>query len=418
MILVGSQRGSGLKLAAHLTNDRDNDHVTLHDLRGFSAETLRGALQEAEAIAKGTQCKQPFFSLSLNPPVTERAGIADFEASINEVEARLGLTGQPRAIIFHERNGRRHAHVVWSRIDIREMKAINLPFFKSKLKDLSKDLFLEHSWRLPDGLRDHDNRDPRNFTLAEWQQAKRAGKDARAVKRVFQEAWQFSDNAASFAKALEDKGYLLAKGDRRAHVALDVHGEVYAIANWAGLKTKQVRERLGDPKDLPSVDETRARIADSMQPALGRWKETLGREIGDLKARHDVERSALVNRQRQARSDLKTKLAERQALDAQQRQARFRRGLGGLWDRLSGAHGRIRRENEAEAWQNHQRAQAATDAVVFAQLEARRALKRQHAQDRSRMAEVSREVSQDRDRFTAMRRKTPHIAREGPVPGP
>lgn len=47
MILKGSQRSGALKLAAHLLNDRDNDHVELHELRGFTADDLHGALREA-----------------------------------------------------------------------------------------------------------------------------------------------------------------------------------------------------------------------------------------------------------------------------------------------------------------------------------------------------------------------------------
>lgn len=142
MILKGAQRGGALKLAAHLLRLDENDHVEVHELRGFSAEDLRGALQEADAVAKGTRCRQFLFSLSLNPPETERVSIEDFEAAIAQVEERLGLTGQPRAIVFHEKEGRRHAHAVWSRIDVGQMKAINLPFTKLKLRDVSKELFL------------------------------------------------------------------------------------------------------------------------------------------------------------------------------------------------------------------------------------------------------------------------------------
>ena len=36
---------------------------------------------------------------------------------------------------------------------------------------------LEHGWTMPEGLNHSHARDPRNFTLAEWQQAKRIGKD-------------------------------------------------------------------------------------------------------------------------------------------------------------------------------------------------------------------------------------------------
>ncbi len=52
------------------------------------------------------------------------------------------------APFFREKEGRRHAHVVWSRIDTENMKAINLPFYKTKLRDLPRELFVEHGWNI------------------------------------------------------------------------------------------------------------------------------------------------------------------------------------------------------------------------------------------------------------------------------
>ncbi|MCA8894026.1 MAG: relaxase, partial [Amphiplicatus sp.] len=71
MILKGSQRAGGTQLAAHLLNDIENDHVTIHELRGFVSENLAGAFKEAYAVSCGTRCKQFLFSLSLSPPETE-----------------------------------------------------------------------------------------------------------------------------------------------------------------------------------------------------------------------------------------------------------------------------------------------------------------------------------------------------------
>ena len=53
------------------------------------------------------------------------------------------------------------------------MKAVTLSHFKTKLRDVSRDLFLDHGWDLPDGLASYGNKNPLNFTLEEWQQAKR-----------------------------------------------------------------------------------------------------------------------------------------------------------------------------------------------------------------------------------------------------
>lgn len=114
MILVGNQRGGAKNLALHLLK-QENEHVEVHELRGFASDNLMGALNESYAISRATKCRQFMFSLSLNPPPNEQVRTEDFEKAIDRAECELGLTGQPRAIVFHEKEGRRHAHAVWSR---------------------------------------------------------------------------------------------------------------------------------------------------------------------------------------------------------------------------------------------------------------------------------------------------------------
>lgn len=90
MILKGSQRAGAKQLAAHLLNDRDNDHVTVLELKGFVAEDLHGALREAEAVSRATRCKQYLFSLSLNPPQSARCQDATDPSQADETERRRG----------------------------------------------------------------------------------------------------------------------------------------------------------------------------------------------------------------------------------------------------------------------------------------------------------------------------------------
>lgn len=307
MILKGSQRAGAGALAAHLLNEKDNEHVRVHELRGFVAGDLTGAFCEAQAIAKGTKCKQFLFSLSLNPPQGAQAREVDFERAADAAEKALGLVGQPRAIVFHEKEGRRHAHVVWSRINASTMRAINLPHFKRKLTSLSKELFLEHGWTLPEGLRTMGGKSPLNFTLEEWQQAKRAGQDPREIKDIFREAWARSDTLNALAAALAERGYFLARGDRRGLVALDLDGEVYAFAKWAGLKVREARAKPGEAA-LPSIDAVRGEVASLVTDKLKGFAEAakakqtreidaLRTEIDALQAKHARERASLTKYQ-------------------------------------------------------------------------------------------------------------------------
>lgn len=221
MIIKAKERGDGAQLARYLLTMRDNDHVELHEVRGFVSDDLRSAFLEADAIAAGTRCQNHLFSISLNPPQAANISAEEFESAANEVERKLGLENQPRAIVFHEKDGRRHAHVVWSRIDAERMRAINLSHYKLHLRDVSRELFRVHGWEMPKGLRDWRERDPQTFTREEWQQARRAGLDPKQLKALFQECWSRSDSGASFSQALKERGFTLARGDRRGVVAID-----------------------------------------------------------------------------------------------------------------------------------------------------------------------------------------------------
>ena len=253
MILKGSQRGGGSNLAVHLLRTDDNEHVSLHEIRGFASDKVGEAFKEAEAISHGTKCKQYLFSLSLNPPV-QGVPVETFIGAIDRIEARLGLEGQPRVVLFHEKEGRRHAHCVWSRIDADTMTARQMSFFKTKLQGVSRDLFLENGWRLPRGLENAAERNPTNFSLAEWQQAKRQGVDPRWLKATLQDCWKRSDGRPAFERSLEERGFFLARGDKRGLVVLDHDGQVHSLPRMLDLKTKDVRARLGDGADLRSVD--------------------------------------------------------------------------------------------------------------------------------------------------------------------
>ncbi|MFW8594698.1 relaxase/mobilization nuclease domain-containing protein [Cribrihabitans neustonicus] len=397
MILKGNQRAHGKELARHLLNDRDNDHVELFDLRGFAADDLTGAMQECEAVARGTRCQKHLFSLSLNPLEHEDVPVGAFEAAIARAETCLGLENQPRAIVFHEKEGRRHAHAVWSRIDGEQMKAIELPYYKTRLNEISRELYLEHGWRMPDGFKDKKNRDPLSFTLAEWQQAKRTKQDPREVKSLIRECWSGSDDRKTFEAALNGNGYWLARGDKRGFVAVDWRGEVYSLARCTGAKTKELKTRLGDPKELLSTDMARAHLAAQLTPKLKAWaKEERARaEKANLAAK--FQRDQMVQRQRKIRDDLKRKQQQRWLTEEKARAARTPTGIRGLWGWITGKNRKIRQENEAEIARAQSRDRTERQDIIRKQLAERRTLQRQmklaREKQQAKLQELNRDVA-------------------------
>lgn len=409
MILKASQRGGGRQLALHLMNAKENEHVHVHELRGFTADDLEGAFKEAYAVSRATKAKQFLFSLSLNPPPNERVSADAFESAVDAVEKKLGLEGQPRAIVFHEKDGRRHAHAVWSRIDCENMRAINLPFFKTKLRDVGRELFLEHGWQMPRGFINSRERDPASYTLAEWQQAKRGGHDPKALKAMFRELWASSDSAKAFAAALRSRGYTLARGDRRGFVAVDYRGEVYAVARYTGQKTKDVKKRLGDDKALPSVEDAKrehaSRMTDMLRRHIREAEERRKREAASMVQR----RTETVQRQRAERDALKKKHEERQAQETKERSARFSKGLRGLWHRMTGKHSKIRKQNEQEALVSHQRDRAERERLIHRQIEERRPLHQQIKWARASHAKQIEELHRDIAGFAQTGKEPPKL---------
>lgn len=409
MILKAKERGGGRQLGLYLLRCDTNEHVEVHELRGFMSDHLPSALQEIDAIGRGTKAKNLFFSLSINPPPNEKVTAEQYEAAANAVEQKLGLGGQPRAIVFHEVEGRRHAHAVWSRIDAANMKAINLPFYKTKLRDVSKELFLEHGFRLPRGFVDSRERDPANFSLAEWQQSKRTGHDPKQLKAMFRELWASSDSGKAFTAALASRGYSLARGDRRSHVAVDYRGEVYAVARLTGIKTKEVRSWLGSADELPAIEQAKsahaARMTDMLRRHIQNAEERRKREAANLLQR----RQEIVQRQLEERVRLEKQQAERQMRETQDRQARLRKGWRGLWDRVTGKRSKLEKQNEAEALQTASRDRAEKQRLVQRHIDERKPLHQQIKWQRQTHAKQIEELHRDIASFAQTAKEPPKM---------
>ncbi|HEY9009820.1 MAG TPA: relaxase [Devosia sp.] len=403
MILKGSQRGGGQDLAVHLMRLDDNEHIDIHELRGFAGETLKEAFKEVEAVSRGTKCRQYLFSLSLSPPADRTVSAESFVGTIDRIEERLGLEGQPRAIVFHEKEGRRHAHCVWSRIDADTMTARHLPFFKSKLMGMARELYLENDWTLPKGLRNAAERNPTNFTLAEWQQAKRQGIDPRWLKQTVQNCWNRSDSTKAFGRSLEEHGFMLAKGDRRSVVVLDHAGEVWSLPRALGLKSKEVTSRLGEEPDLPGVAAAKKRLGERMTPTIQRHIKEARAKFDRRAAQLERYRSEMTHLHRTARQKLGERQGQEWDAETRVRADRLPRGLRGLWHRIIGQYRKVRLANEAEALATQRRHARQTQALISRQLGERAVIQKAVVDLRREQAAQLLALRRDLGRYLTMR---------------
>jgi len=322
MILKGAQRAGAADLATHLMNGVDNEIVEVAEVRGAVAQDLLGAFAEFEAAAAGTRCKEALYSLSVNPPVRiDRA--AYFEA-LDRIEQRLGLTGQPRAVVFHVKDGREHCHAVWSRIqtDGDRLKAIPMSHDHARLMDLSVGFFRELEVPLPFGLEAWVAKNPerftrpgQDFTRAEKEQSAATGETVAERRKAITEAFRGSDSAATFAAALEAAGYVLAKGDKRGFVVVDQNAQVFSLARQIdGATTRDVKAKLAGIAGVPDVQKAKAILKERAQARLDRVMtaakaqiETKTREL-DKRQRLDA-LIVFLRRVRQLREHAEERLA-------------------------------------------------------------------------------------------------------------
>lgn len=370
MIPFASQRSGGGDLATHLLNEQDNEYVEIADLRGAIADDLHGAFAEWKAEASAmTKCQNELYSLSVNPDPAQGPMPRElYDDYIVQVEEALGLLGQPRAVVFHikeDRNGvgREHCHVVWSRIDVQEMKAIHMSFDHDKLMTVTRQFARDHGIELAPGyhkLEERRRETYRQLSLYEKFQEDSVGLRRQERTDLVTELWNGRDTPSSFVEALEYHGYILASG-KRPYVLVDIYGDTNSLPKLIDDKsanTRAIREFLGGDyatETLPTVDDAKliaqqhrqalkdfqksedhADRLDELKERHAKKRDEHEREAKRLKQRQDNERASLLRAQQLERS------AQRSAYLNQTREIRAAReaaqptGLAAFLGKVSG----------------------------------------------------------------------------------
>ncbi|WP_024514747.1 AAA family ATPase [Bradyrhizobium sp. Tv2a-2] len=277
MIIKGRSRAGPDELAVHLMRVDTNEVMEVIEIRGTVASDLKGAFREMSAVAAGTRCKRNLYHASINVRVEERLELEQWMYSIDSLEKRLQLLGQPRAIVMHKKHGREHLHIVWSRIDASKMCAIPDSHNYRAHEEASRELERVFGHQYTQGAhveRDGLARPKRTHSHAEQQQRDRTkGNEIASIVSEVTSLWRSTDNGMSFQAALQEKGYVLARGDRRDYVIVDRQGGIHSLARRIeGVRVAQLHARLQDldVQSLPSAKEARvqqeARLA-AQRPA-------------------------------------------------------------------------------------------------------------------------------------------------------
>ncbi|MCK5285485.1 MAG: hypothetical protein KAJ86_07875, partial [Alphaproteobacteria bacterium] len=170
-----------------------------------------------------------------------------------------------------------------------------------------------------------------------------------------------------------------------------------------GLKTKQVRERLGDLKNLPNIDETKSLIAKEMLPKMQDFEKEVSTAQKEKAVKAEEQRKKLEIEQQAKQNALAAALKIRQLREEKIRKARIRRGLRGLVDRFTGKRKQTIECNEQEKQKTFVRDKQEKSILTTKQaLDRENFLKARKQQQQKYVAE-KQELQKDTEHFEQMK---------------
>jgi hypothetical protein len=267
MIIKGSSRAGPRQLVRHLLRTDTNERVEILQLDDPSRD-LKFALKGWQNLSELTNGTKGLYHANIDPDARYSMTSEQWMRSVDVLEEELGLKGQPRAVVLHEKEGREHIHVVWQRTDFeREIMISDSHNYAAHERASSRleDEFGHERVQGAHSKRDKTKQRPREaFNHAAWQQAERTGQNPRDRKEIITDLYQQTgtaeDPSKAFREGLESADFLLARGDKRGFVIVDLTGEVHALARQIeGVRTKDLKERLADVnlEALPSVEDAK-----------------------------------------------------------------------------------------------------------------------------------------------------------------
>lgn len=270
MIIKGKSRAGPSQLARHLGRTDTNERVAVLQLD--SAGTPEQAFRDWQTYTLATRGKLGLYHANIDPDAKYDMTPDQWMRAVDILEEELGLQGQPRAVVMHEKHGREHIHVVWARADMDAMRLRSDS--NNYLAHERASLRMEQEFGHEHVAGKHAKRDrekqpefPRSeVSHDEWQQAERGGLGHRERKAQVTALYEASDTGPAFKAALEDAGYVLARGDKRDFVILDTDAKVHSLGRQlSGVKAADLRAFMADidPEALPGVKEARTAIREA-----------------------------------------------------------------------------------------------------------------------------------------------------------
>lgn len=258
-----------------------NDEVELvcgHNI--FTCDSIQDALREMAAVASGSKCHHWLYASSISPSSAGGREFSNDEAeyAAGQLLDSLGFSAEHQwLLVRHVKRGRAHFHICANRVDPQTLRAVHLGWNFIRHEEVARRLEIHFQLRPVKGAftrrkknADGTYADARPVAYQSTKDALQAQRTGITVDQVIVDlstAWESCRTGNDFSVALQQRGYLLACGDRRDLVVVDAMGGVHSPARRIGIKTADFRRRIVDLiiSDLPSLSVVRNKLRSTDQ---------------------------------------------------------------------------------------------------------------------------------------------------------
>lgn len=264
MIVTGLCRAAPHQLAHTLLQPKGDKRVLVLELP--YPTTLRDLLLEWQCLSEVTRGTKGLYHAQICPAAGDPMTTARWLRAADILGENLGLQQHLRAVVLHEGGERSYLHVVWQRTDVDTWTLWNNSDNYRKHEVASRRMEQEFGHaRVPDkrdkakAVAQPDPPGPA-FNRDEGRQARRTDVRITAMKAKVAALKTAAENPEAFRTALEDAGYLLARGDS-GYILVDRCGAVYSLAGQLKQKLARVNEFMAPISldALPTADEAKDR---------------------------------------------------------------------------------------------------------------------------------------------------------------
>ncbi|MEO0330664.1 MAG: relaxase/mobilization nuclease domain-containing protein [Bacteroidota bacterium] len=247
--------------AQHLYKSENERIEVWESLSGSQqAADFTADLVDLQLLTNLTHGRTGIFHVAIAPRQYEIMTADQWQRSMSAIAKEFELDEQMRLVMFHQKAGRKHLHVMWSLVDESAGTLKQVGRYKRRLQRVATQLEQEFGHELTPRWAGERSI---QISHAERITKIKTGKDPKARKEHLRQLWEQYQQPEQFLTVTQQQGYIIAQGERCRYALVERDGTVHNLVRQLPtmVKLRQVEQRLQlHYHELPSIAEAKQKL--------------------------------------------------------------------------------------------------------------------------------------------------------------